>query len=360
MITRTPIPEEMPAQADPLAPLRAYLGPDDARVARVMAPLRECYVGSQRDDAVAQEIRRLIANSLLPRDPRRPASIGNRCDGSGFVVIGASGSGKSRALHEALVRHPAFPGYGVPESGCPLVRVHARSPCTLGQLGTAILHAIGYPTRRALKENEAWHRVSQQLPPYGVLFLLIEDIHNVLRQKNVDEIKKVADTLRSLMIFPEWPVQLLLTATEEFVAFAGADRQFSRRLKYVPFENVHPAEDGEWIERAVTDFAGSAGLKLSFAEEDMMIPRLCRAAAFQMGLVFEILLDAVEVAIRARRRTLAIGDFSEAYSTRVTERDLNMFLSPTWFDIDPTLVRRRGEKTEEGLPPAPRAPRRSR
>jgi hypothetical protein len=180
------------------------------------------------------------------------------------------------------------------------------------------------------------------------MFLHIDDIHNVLHQASESEIAKVADTLRNLMISTSWPVQLIISGTDKIVDFTEKDRQLSRRLKFVAFEDIDPKADAEWITEAVEDFAKTAGLKVVFEPEDSLIERLCRAAAFQMGLIFEILLAAIEISVTAKRKVLKRDDFAAAYADRIVQpEDLNMFLSPVWFDLDPSVILKKAEDEEE-------------
>jgi hypothetical protein len=188
---------------------------------------------------------------------------------------------------------------------------------------------------------------SVPLKALGIMFLHIDDIHNVLHQASEAEIAKVADTLRNLMISTSWPVQLIISGTDKIVDFMKTDRQLSRRLKFVVFEDIDPKADAEWIKEAVKDFAKAAGLKFVSTSEESLIDRLCRAAAFQMGLIFEILLAAIEISVTAKRKILKRNDFAEAYADRIVQaEDLNMFLSPIWFDLDPSVILKTADDEE--------------
>jgi hypothetical protein len=344
----TVVQVEVDDEIDLEAALDAYLDDDDARVAKIMGPLEACYVTSARDEKIEAQIKRLIKNSRKPRFPNRPPGPGNRKAGVGLAIIGGSGSGKTEALQVLLSAHPAFPGYGIEGARCLLITVLAPAPCTLGVLGNSILEALGYGTIKPLRENEAWKRVRFHLKPLGIMFLHIDDIHNVLHQANEAEIAKVADTLRNLMISTSWPVQLIISGTDKIVDFTEKDRQLSRRLKFVAFEDIDPKADAEWIKEAVEDFAKAAGLKFVSTPEESLIDRLCRAAAFQMGLIFEILLAAIEISVTAKRKVLKRDDFAAAYADRIVQsEDLNMFLSPVWFDLDPSVILKKAEDEEE-------------
>jgi Bacterial TniB protein len=326
---------------DRVAPLRAFLGQESARVDAIMDPLRACYARTDRDDKIDAQILRLIRSALRKRYPKRPESDDNRKAGVGFVVVGGSGSGKTAALENLLVDHPAFPGYGIVGSGCTFVSVLVPSPSTLAQLGNETLIAMGYAPDKPLAENVAWNRVRKILKKMRVMFLHYDDVHNVLQQKdaNPKELKKIQATFRNLMISRTWPVQLVLSGTEETLDMFKNDRQLKRRLKYVMFGDLVAADDAEWVGKAVEDFARQAGLKYVERPGKMLVERLIHAAAYQFGLVFELLLDAIEVALMAKRRTLGVDDFIEAYADRTSQPDeLNIFESAGWQVIDPSII----------------------
>ncbi|MBR0989108.1 TniB family NTP-binding protein [Bradyrhizobium japonicum] len=340
--------------ADRLASLTSFLTVEDGRVAAVMAKLEATYVRSNRDERIAVQIKRLIKNAVKKRFKNKPLSGRNRRAGVGFAVVGESGSGKTEALEVAFAEHPAFPGYGEPGSGCILVSVLAPGSCTLGQLGYTVLEALNYDpdSDTVLRENEVWKRVRAQLRAQKILFLHIDDFGNVLHQASKKELKKIRDTLRNLMISRIWPVHLILSGTDEIVAVTKGDRQLSRRLKYVVFEDLGPEDDAAWIADVVESFAKAVGLKVAKQEEDL-VPRLRRAAAFQMGLVIEILLEAITLCVEGRRRTVGRKDFAEAYAERTMQPEaLNMFLSPNWMDLDPSVILEEEEEEELSVGPS--------
>lgn len=335
-------------EVDRTAPLRAFLEQEDERVSKIMSKLESCYVGSRRDDEITEQLKRLIRNSLKRRFPARPEGDGNRKAGVGFAVVGKSGSGKTTALETILANHPAFPGYAVPKSGCVFISVLVPSPCTLAQFGNAVLEELGYDTETPLRENEAWKRVRALLKKKRIMFLHFDDVHNVLHQASAREIKKIQDTLRNLMISRTWPVQLVLSGIDASLGIFKKDRQLRRRLKYVVFDDLVPADDVDWIRDAVKDFVKAAGLKYVERPGAMLIERLFHAAAYQFGLLFEILLEAIEMAVSAKRLKFGIEDLEKSYADRTAQPDnLNVFSSPAWQTIDPSVIFENEDDEEE-------------
>lgn len=342
---------ETTEKVDGMAALRAFLDEDDHRINSVMEKLEACYLGSKRDDEIAAHLKRLIINSLKKRYPKRPEGEGNRRAGVGFVVVAESGAGKTAALEKALSEHPAFPGYGIPGSGCLFISVLVPSPTTLAQLGNATLEAMGYKTDKPLRENEAWKRVRQLLHKKRVMFVHFDDIHNVLREdkKREDpkqakkiqakEIKKIQATLRNLLTSRIWPVQLVLSGIHESLDLFSNDQQLKRRMKFVMFDDLDPAVDAGWMTEVAKEFAKKAGLKYEERPGSMIVERLCHAAVYQFGLAIELLRDGIESALRADRKVFGIFDLQVSYADRTAQpAELNVFVSPAWKSIDPTVI----------------------
>jgi hypothetical protein len=337
---------------DPTAALRTYLTEDDTRMSDVIDALRARYVSSERDDRINRQIERLIRNAVARKDPRKPHSVDNRKAGVGFVVIGESGAGKTTALDRAFMNHPAFPGHGITGSGCPLITVQAPSPCTLGQVAMEILDVLDYRTQSILPENQAWRRARFQIKENHKLFLRIGDAQHVMHTLTEHDKKKFADTLKNLMVVDK--VQLILDGIDDLVPFLQMDRQLKRRLKYVNFRNVSAERDAEFIESTISNYAEKAGLKLAVSNEDMLTGRLAHAACHQMGLVIEILVDAIEVSLTEKRDTLSIGEFAEAYTDRTLDSPgLNPFVVRAWETIDCSVIQKKTEFPVDGSHPKP-------
>jgi hypothetical protein len=339
--------EKSAATFDPTASLRVHLTDDDLKSLHMTEVLKARYVGSDRDDRIGNALQELLKNACMRRDPRLPHSADNRVPGIGFSVIGETGAGKSRTLDHIFRNHPAFPGFGVVGSGCPLISIEAPSPCTPQQIAMEILKALNYETDRDLRENKAWRRVRDQLEPNRAMILHIGECQRVMHQPSVFEIKKMADTLIGLMESPTWPVQLILSGVTELENLLEVERQLWRRLAHIKFGNVSAADDGEFVEEAIRDYAKTADLKVRIAADDMLVGRLCHAAVLQFGLVMAVIVDAIKSCLADGHDTLAIGDFANGYTGRTLQPvDKNPFIARAWDTVDCSIIR------EKFKPPA--------
>lgn len=346
---------------DPTALLRAQLSDDDFRILKVEEMLKARYVRSERDDEISNALTELIKNACTRRDPKLPHSAENRVAGTGFVVLGESGAGKSRTLDHTFRKHPAFPGFGVIGSGCPLLSVEAPSPCTLQQLALEILKGLGYDTDRDLRENKAWRRARDQLELNHVMFLHVGECQRVMHQSSEFEIKKVADTFIGMMESTTSPVQLILSGVPELESLLGIERQLRRRLTYIRFTSISPTEDAELVEEAVHAYAKAANLKVRLAPDDMLVGRLCHSAVYQFGLVMKMIVDAIKCCIKDGRDTLTIDDFANGYANKTLQPvDLNPFIVHAWDMIDCSVIRKKAKRPtgEDAEMPPPTRKRR--
>jgi hypothetical protein len=116
-------------------------------------------------------------------------------------------------------------------------------------------------------------------------------------------------------------------------------------LEHVPFDDVDPAADSGWLKNVIVGFAGEAELTYEDRAGAMLVERLCHAAAYQFGLTIELLLRAIKVALTEKSETLGVDHFARAYAKRTLQpAQLNVFVSPAWQSIDPTIILKKKRK----------------
>jgi hypothetical protein len=141
----------------------------------------------------------------------------------------------------------------------------------------------------------------------------------------------------------DWPLQLILSGLPELIPFSQADRQVRRRLKYIHLRPVS-AEDNDLIDVAIRDYAKAAGLTFGVRAGDELVDRLTHTAHNAMGLAFELLLEAIEIALRGGRKALRLVEFADVYAARTLQAaDQNPFISDEWSGIDTSLIRPKSE-----------------
>lgn len=317
--------------SDPL--LNSIVEKDRAR-RRVMERVEAKYIRSDRDVALEMGISSLIERMVTLTKPDAPPAAKKGREGHSLVVIGESGAGKSTALERHFSRHPAFPGYGVQRSGCPLVTVTVDDPCTLKQLGRQLLDEIGYPLMTDKKEHIVWEMARARVASMNIRVIHFDEIQNVSKCANIIEADKIRGTLKSLMNDKRHPVCLVLSGMPEFKTFIEEDAQNVRRSDFIEFGAL-TTSDLETVRETIKGLSSVAKLAVDPKTVQEIAPRLMHASTYQMGIAIEMVQQAIENALRADARTLTEEDFATMFARRTgNAAPANPFIAPNWHEID--------------------------
>jgi hypothetical protein len=344
-------------RSDPTKRWRELSGPKTLRHLALIEKLKAHYVESDRDVRLATEIQRMVENAMLRRDLARPDGADNRCEGTALVLLGASGSGKTKAMEHYLKNNPYFPNYGEPDGGCPLITVQTRAPCTLRQLSNSTLRAAGYLGLGLKQENEAWAQACLQLERQSILFVHYAEAQRIIKQKNRIERGKIVETLAGLLTDLDWPIHLIMSGLSQLKKLFQDDflddpdpheREahitLKRRTRFVEFAPVHHQNDRKVLDEGIRQYAKLAGVSLAIAKEPEMRERICHGAARQFGRFFELTVLAIDVCVASGRKEVTLEDYADAYASSTTEpEELNVFAVDHWRDIDTRLIHSRPE-----------------
>lgn len=309
--------------------------------ARFMDRLYGWHVVTGLDEMLQEKIGRLAEEAAASHG-------GNRTEGRALFIIGETGAGKTRIVNKALDSLPELqPTQTEMATISPVARVVAPSPMTLLQLGHEILHAIGYPVQRTMKESAIWREVRNQLKLRGVQVLHIDEGQHMLAWNNPPEIEKLANTLKNVMQRRDWPVWFVVSGLPELADFVERDRQIQRRSEVVALPSLDPSKARrmlEWLLFEIVEKHAGMRLGVKVGESgDQTVPyeflnRLCHAAWSQFGILTEIVRGAVEQALirDAGADEVKDVDFSEAYRAfSGCTSDENIMRARRWDDIDP-------------------------
>lgn len=302
--------------------------------------LRLFYFAGERDDMLRSTFDDLLLRQRAIRRSRsedRDSAFHNR-EGRALVVVGASGAGKTTAVLKMFQKHPDLADYGVLGKGCPVVSVRAPSPCTSKQLGRATLSALGYPIQREMAEHRLWEEVRTRLESTGTSVLHWDEMQHVTQTANKIEIQRVVNTLKALMVDPNWPISLVMAGVPDLLSVVDADLQLKRRTSIVRFAPKTIPDDGNDVAMAARTLVEAVGMSL---DDDAPVEFGCRllvAAELEFGGAMDLVLDTVFAALKRLKRAstftkelsvITRDDFAVTWRTKTAENDrVNPFFLP--------------------------------
>lgn len=215
-----------------------------------------------------------------------------------------------------------------------------RLPATLKFVGQMILRALGYNLSAERQAWYIWDLVRHQLRQRQLLFLHLDEAQDLSSRGTRIELNSVASMLKTLMTDEHWPVGILLSGTEELEQILNHDPQLARRMDAMHFAPLSPVLHAPDALGLIDGYASRANLGVDLELTEIpLAERLIHAAAFQFGLVIEIIIAAIEVALLEEAQTLQVRHFSLAYEHRTSCSDaFNPFIVSDYHRIDARKV----------------------
>jgi hypothetical protein len=300
-----------------------------------MQRVKARFLHTDRYDDLSAVFQDLLDDLTLCGDPKLPAGEGNRREGGSIVLIGASGAGKSLALKRLVARHPVFPGYCVPRSGCPAVYVRVPSYCTYKALGRITLRKLGKPLKTNPPAHLVWEEVFERLEGLRVIALHFDEMHNVTVEADEGEVTHVRNMIKTLVTSETWPVIALISGPRELLELTQPIEEIRRRCKHLEFAALRLPDDIAIIEHALADMVGVANLQMDANTDQALVPRLIHAALYQLGTSVELSQDAISHALKQGAGNVSREHFATAFAIRTgCVAPENPFLAPNWAEVD--------------------------
>jgi hypothetical protein len=308
--------------------------PTPYEIDRILAALRARYITTERDRAFRTHFDRLLqrspAGELTP-DPVRHTSL---FETRGIAVIDGPGGGKTTLVNRALDQHPAMAARAIAEgeTGRPYLFAEVRSPATLKSLGQTILAETSYDRLSAVRlRADLFDLVRVRLQLLGITVLWIDEAHDLFRPGARQETETILKTVKSLMK-GDWPVIVILTGTERLLQITELDAQISRRFSKLILPEVTEAADGAEIWNVLLQHCARAGLEPPPRER--LPGQIIHAGRNRFGRSIEMMVNAIEVALRSGSSRLERQHFAEAFGIHEgCEPDRNVFLVPNWASL---------------------------
>jgi len=303
----------------------------NAEATKMGVALRKIYYRHEDHSRLKQQF-----DMLLTRR-REELQQGIVTEARGIALLGASGSGKSRAIEELFKRHPdlVLPAPG--QERADVISFRVPSPATLKDVGMTALDALGYPLSRDRPAGIIWGLVREFLRKRQTLVLHIDEVQDLYTSNSKTVQRNVINTLKSLMQHPDWPVSIILSGMPEVHEMLNFDPQLARRV--YPFE-LRPksfSRDEAMLRDMIKDYLSKAKLRTStdIVNEDFLA-RLLHSSAYQFGLIVEMIIAAIEEAVSSGADCVEIKHFAIAFRKRTGCYDgVNPFIARDFRDIDP-------------------------
>jgi type II secretory pathway predicted ATPase ExeA len=267
---------------------------------------------------------------------RASIKLGTKEEAECIAVVGAPGSGKTTAVDRLFEK---CSGLAMPQAGSEIAEVicmRIPSPATLKHVGTALLHALGYPLTRDRPTAFIWDQVRHLLRQRQTLFVHLDEAQDLHATKGATVRIDVVNTLKSLMNDKDWPVGLVLSGTPELVEMINSDHQFARRAHVVSLGAISWEADHENLRLVLERYTKKAGL--SFAP-DLDLPdferRLIHAGANEFGLTLKMFVMGIEEALLDGCPELRRAHFAEVYYRKAgCIPAFNPFVAEDYWTID--------------------------
>lgn len=272
---------------------------------------------------------------------------GKSFEGRSLLITGLSGSGKTAEISDMLNRFNETAVLLPDGKDARFASGVLEAKGSWKDLGRKTLHALGYPitnkTRRT--QFEIWDLVVKQAKLQGVVEIYYDEAQHIMRGKSDAEVLSVLDAFKTLMKSHDWPLMLILSGVPELGGYVQREPQLVRLMTRIEFQEIdlssapgHPAQDYETLNEIVGSYAISAGLDV---DADLptgdFLHRLATAGTFRWGLVIDMVVDAVALAVARGEGSLERLDFVEAWCDKA---GMNELATPFTHDSYERMFRR--------------------
>lgn len=267
-----------------------------------------------------------------------------RFETGALLVTGQSGAGKSKEIGDLLGR------FNASDTRLPSGEKASFACCVLSSkggwkdLGKHTLRALGYPIddKARRTQTEIWNLVVDQAKRKGCIGIHYDEAQHIMRGRGQGELLVILDAFKALMKSHDWPLMLILSGVPELADYIRQEPQLFRLTTRVRFENIDLAERddgslGDYL--TLNTILGSYADKVAIDVPDELrelefLHRLATAAAFRWGLVFEIVLAALQVAIGRGARELTRQDFDRAWADKTGAVEISSpFSNPNYKSV---------------------------
>lgn len=305
---------------------------------------------------VILEIQRKHDQLANVRDSGEGWSEGNRARVKGLLIIGSSGTGKTRAAETGLdLLGPVMITEGR-EYLAKIVSIKTPGAGTAGALSVEIITRNGLPITKEPLAKEAAAKVAKRVVMHKPTLLFLDDvslcavpIHNpsVIRR----ETGLVWSIAMGLLDATEWPTPVVMTGLPyllESLYLQDADEktkrlrvEASRRFDVIRIPDATIAQDGPSLEGVIRNYCTLLGVGSTLKATDEIGARLVHASNYAYGTALDIARHAVALAFcrDGKKGKLNRDDFAAVlWVMGGGSMEANIFSSSRWAQINPETL----------------------
>jgi hypothetical protein len=216
---------------------------------------------------------------------------GRRFEGSGLIVVGESGAGKSFEIDHAFARWME----NAPTLECGrekrFIQFALVGETTWKALGLQIANDLDYTMSPKLTEHVIWARVREKMQQKGIWFLHIDECQHLFQTLGATETKKTLNAMKTLMKHREWPVALVLSGIPELLDKVFFDPQLREIMSPYVVEPFDPmSDDLHEIDSAFYHYAEAVGVNIDAVRDGDTLRRLCFGMQDLYGRAFRFMI----------------------------------------------------------------------
>lgn len=248
--------------------------------------LKSCYFQMERANELDLHLRDVVEDFDAGR------LSGDRFEGRGLVVIGESGSGKSREIDKALERLTANKGKLECGLETRFLQDALDGETTWKSLGLQLLNKLGYPLSASRTEHEIWTRVRLQLQGQGIWLLHIDECQHMFQTLGEKDTRKVINALKTFMKHREWPVTIILSGIPELLGKVNIDPQLRNLMTPYALRPLDPhGPDLDEVDTVVFQLGEALGLDITGIRDEDVYMRMAYGHENLFGKIFRFLVD---------------------------------------------------------------------
>lgn len=285
----------------------------DLDAAQRISTLKSAHYSFPRATRLREDMGWMVTDYYAKAALRRPF------EARGLLVTGPSRIGKTTeirrqldALNDGTTRMPD----GRPAR---FVSVVLKGLLSWKDLGIHTLReGLNYPAEGRLTQREVWDRVVIQARAQGVTGIHYDECQHIFPKTTGEARAMILDSFKSLLKQPEWPLMLILSGVNDLVHHITSEEQLACLMRPVSFTEIalHRPDDLTEMVNLCHAYANKAGLDFAGLNARDFYNRLTCACANRWGLVIELLIDALVIALSQGATEPGPQHFCRAFTRR--------------------------------------------